>query len=233
MGKDKLKKWQENKTFPHVFEPDLLPIIRKEKEFGLKGKWKSEVFRNSHPLVLELGCGKGEYTVGLAQRYPEKNFIGIDVKGHRFHKGAKESFLAGMSNVAFLRMRIEFIEAFLARGEVDEIWITFCDPFPLDYSGRRRMTSPWYLEKYRHICAPDFLLHLKHDNTDLHRKTRREWEGEGVIIEAASEDIYGDYQHEVDDALRDLLNIRTFYESMWLAEGRKISYLRARNVPEK
>jgi len=135
--------------------------------------------------------------------------------------------------VAFLRMRIEFIEAFFEKGEVDEIWITFCDPFPLDYSGHRRMTSPWYLEKYRHICAPEFLLHLKHDNTELHRKTRREWESEGLLIEAASEDIYGDYQHEVDDELRDLLNIRTFYESMWLKEGRRISYLRARNVLAK
>jgi len=227
MGKDKLKKWEENKSFPHVFEPALLPIIKGEAMFGMRGKWREQVFRNGNPIVLELGCGKGEYTVGLARRYPHLNVIGVDVKGHRFNKGAKESLQDGLQNVAFLRARIEFIESFFDPGEVDEIWITFCDPFPLDYSGHRRMTSPWYLEKYRKIARPGFRLHLKHDNADLFRKSMKEWEREGMEIELASDDVYGSFQQSVSEELRELLNIRTFYESMWLNEGRKITYLRA------
>lgn len=227
MGKDKLRKWEENKTFPHVFEPPLLPVIREKKDFDLKGKWKLEVFGNDRPLVIELGCGKGEYTVEMARRYPEKNFIGIDVKGHRFHKGARDSMQLGLSNVAFLRMRIEFIESFFAKGEVDEIWITFCDPFPLDYRGHRRMTSLWYLKKYRQITKPPFRIHLKHDNADLHKRALREWTEAGLEVEIASDDIYGAFQHEVEEELRNLLLIRTYYESMWLEKGRKITYIRA------
>ncbi|MFN9799971.1 MAG: tRNA (guanosine(46)-N7)-methyltransferase TrmB [Bacteroidota bacterium] len=231
MGKDKLRKWEENKAFPHVFEPPLLPVIRGHEEYAGKGLWRRDVFRNDRPIVLELGCGKGEYTVGLARRYPGVNFIGVDVKGHRFHKGARESHLAGMSNVSFLRTRVEFIQAFFGPGEIDEIWITFCDPFPLDRSGHRRMTSPWYLDKYRKICKPDFLIHLKHDNADLFSRTRKEWEESGLEILMASDDIYGLFGDEVDESTRDLLGIRTFYETMWLEEGRKITYLRARNQP--
>jgi len=196
----------------------------------MKGRWRELFFKNNNPLVLELGCGKGEYTVGLARRNPEINYIGIDVKGHRFHKGAKEALQTGLTNVAFLRLRVEFIDAFFAPGEVDEIWITFCDPFPLDYEGRRRISSSWFLEKYRRIAKSDFLLHLKHDNHDLYQRTRKEWEAAGLIIEESSEDIYGPFLDTLSPELADILRIRTFYESMWLEEGRKITYLRAKSI---
>lgn len=232
MGKDKRKKWEENKTFPHVVEPPLLPIIRGGEVYEGRGEWRERMFGNDHPLVIELGCGKGEYTVGLARRYPDRNFIGVDVKGHRFHKGAREAFREGLRNVAFLRTRIEFIEAFFAPGEVDEIWITFCDPFPLDHDGHRRMTSPWFLKKYRAIARPGFLLHLKHDNRELYERSLREWKEEGMEIEAATDDLYGSYIHSVSPEWADLLQIRTFYESMWIGEGRKITYLRARDAQQ-
>ncbi|MEN9348934.1 MAG: tRNA ((46)-N7)-methyltransferase TrmB [Bacteroidota bacterium] len=228
MGKDKLKKWAENKEFEHVFEPPLLPIIREGQSFFMKGKWHADFFKNEHPIVLELGCGKGEYTVGLARRYPHLNFIGVDVKGHRFHKGAKEAHLEGLKNVAFLRTRIEFIEAFFGENEVSEIWLTFSDPQPLDHVGNRRITSSFYLNnKYRKFLKKDGILHIKHDNDGVYDKALAELPAANCTILTHHRDIYGEYMLTQPEDVQDILNIRTFYEQMWLEKGRKVKYVKA------
>ena len=224
MGKDKLKRWAENKGFDHVFEPNLLPIIREGKTF-MKGEWHA-FFKNENPIVLELGCGKGEYTVGLAKRFPEMNFIGVDVKGHRFNKGAKEALEAGLQNVAFLRTRVEFIEAFFAENEVDEIWLTFSDPQPLDHIGNRRITSTWYIDKYKTFLKQDGVIHIKHDNDDLYHKALKEITAAGYKIEVNDDDIYGSFMTTQPQEMQDILNIRTYYEQIWLDEGKKIKYIR-------
>jgi tRNA (guanine-N7-)-methyltransferase len=173
MAKDKLKRWAENKTFPHVFEPNLMPIIRENTTF-MKGQWREEFYNNDNPLVVELGCGKGEYAVGQAQRNLDKNYLGIDVKGHRFHKGAKDSLEMGLTNVAFLRARIEFIDAFFDDNELDEIWLTFSDPMPNDHDGNRRITSGFYMKRYERMLKSEGLVHIKHDNPALYERALRE-----------------------------------------------------------
>lgn len=227
MGKDKLKKWAENETFPNVHQPSLIDIIKNGTTYN-KGEWHKKVFQNDNPIVLELGCGKGEYTVGLARRFPDKNFIGIDVKGHRFHKGAKEALQEGLKNVAFLRTRIEFIEAYFDKNEVSEIWLTFSDPQPLDHEGNRRITSPWYINKYKNFLKKDALIHIKHDNPGVYQKALAELPSVGFTVESHSDDVYGTFFHEQSPEMQDILNIRTFYEQMWMKENRIIKYVRAR-----
>lgn len=227
MAKDKLKRWEENKSLSNVFEPNLTPIIKEGKTF-MKGQWRSDFFKNDNPIVLELGCGKGEYTVGLARIEPNKNFIGIDVKGHRFNKGAKESVNEGLTNVAFLRTRIEFIEAFFDENEVDEIWLTFSDPQPQDHVGNRRITSLYYLEKYKKFLKPGSVIHIKHDNPDLYQRTLRELKSANIEVETHTDDVYGDYIKQQDEKMQYVLNIRTYYEQRWLGEGKKIKYIRFR-----
>jgi tRNA (guanine-N7-)-methyltransferase len=226
MGKDKLIKWAENKTFAHVFEPDLLPIIREGKTF-MKGEW-GDFFGNKNPITLELGCGKGEYTVGLAKKYPNRNFIGVDVKGHRFHKGAKEAMMEGLKNVAFLRTRIEFIESFFAPNEISEIWLTFSDPQPQDKVGVRRITSMHYAKKYAHFLRPGGLIHIKHDNDEVYRLALLEFQSNGYSVEMACNDIYTSWIETINPDLREILEWKTFYEQMWIGEGRKIKYLKIR-----
>ncbi len=227
MGKDKLKKWAENKTFPHVFEPELLPIIKEQKTY-MQGEWH-DFFKNNHPITLELGCGKGEYTVGLAERYPHRNFIGVDVKGHRFHKGAKDALQMGLTNVAFLRTRVEFITQFFAPSEIDEIWLTFSDPQPQDKVGVRRITSKYYAEKYRNFLKPGGLIHIKHDNPEVYRLALLEFgDDPRYVIETHSFDVYGTYMEEQTQEWQDILKIRTYYEQMWLDEGRVTKYVRVR-----
>ena len=227
MGKDKLRRWAENETFPNVHQPDLHNIIKNNATYN-QGEWHEKVFKNTNPIVLELGCGKGEYTVGLARRFPNKNFIGVDVKGHRFHKGAKEALQEGLSNVAFLRTRVEFIASYFGANEVDEIWLTFSDPQPLDHIGNRRITSPWYLERYRKFLKPGALVHIKHDNPGVYEKAMKELPAAGCVIETHSDDVYGAYLDTQTEEMRDILNIRTFYEQMWLSENRIIKYVRAK-----
>ncbi|MFM7233563.1 MAG: tRNA (guanosine(46)-N7)-methyltransferase TrmB [Flavobacteriales bacterium] len=230
MGKDKLKKWAENKTFPHVYEPELLPIIKRGATF-MKGEWHEKAFSNSNPLVMELGCGKGEYTVGLARLHSDKNFLGVDVKGHRFHKGAKDSLNEGLKNVAFLRTRVEFIESFFAKDEVDEIWLTFSDPQPQDKVGVRRITSKFYAEKYRSFLKVGGCIHIKHDNPQVYEMALSEFGSDTrYAIETHSFDIYGEYMQILDSYWQKVLNFRTYYEQMWLEEGRKTKYVRIRVV---
>ena len=186
------------------------------------------MFGNDRPITLELGCGKGEYTVGLARRHPERNFIGVDIKGHRFWRGAKTSEEEGLSYVAFLRTKIEFVQNFFAEGEVSEVWLTFSDPQPKDEKGTKRITSEVFLRRYQQFMKPGGLIHVKSDSPLLYALSKEGWTEAGFPILEDSADVYGDLIHRVDPEFSDVLRIRTYYESRWLEEGKLIHYLRTR-----
>lgn len=215
MGKGKLKKFKENETFSCLVQPDTGQVLG--KDHPLKGQWRQQMFRNEHPIVLELGCGKGEYTIALAERFPEKNFIGIDIKGARLWKGARYATQHAMGNVAFIRTRVEFIESMFAPDEIAEIWITFADP--QERKPRKRLTHPRFLERYRHLLAPGGTIHLKTDSRLLHRFTLETARCNGLTVLEHDEDIYG------SGRAGDLLSIQTFYEKNFLAQGIPITYL--------
>lgn len=227
MGKGKLKKWLENKTFEHVFEPPLQDAID-GKDFELKGAWNERVFGNDHPITLELGCGAGEYTIALARKYPEQNFIGVDIKGHRFWRGAKLSAGEGMKNVAFLRTRLEFITRYFAPNEISEIWLTFSDPQPKDEKGSKRITGPAFIERYRQILQPGSLINVKTDSDLLYEWSLEQYREKNYNILITSDDVYGKLVNEVDASFSELLHIQTYYESMWLEMGKKIHFLQIR-----
>lgn len=211
MGKDKLRKFKENLAFPHLFQPRI------EEADKFKGLWR-EKFGNANPVVLELGCGKGEYTVALSRRFPEKNFIGIDIKGARMWRGAKTVDEEKIPNAAFLRIRIEFIERFFASDEVDEIWITF--PDPQIKKPRKRLTAPMFLERYRKFLKPGGTIHLKTDSRMLHDYTAKLVHSNGFELLQACTDIRTQCP---DDELQ---TIRTFYEMQFAARGIPITYLK-------
>lgn len=217
MGKDKLRRFEENTTFRCVIQPRFEEIFR--RDYSLKGKWRSEFFGNDNRIVLELGCGRGEYTVALAERFPEINFIGVDIKGARLWRGAKTATERSMPNVAFLRTRIEFIESFFAPGEVNGIWITFPDPQLNKKRVKKRLTSPQFLTMYSRFLIPGGFVKLKTDCLHLHRYTRAVVEGNGLPLLEACPDIYGTGYAD------DVLSIRTTYEERFLAEGLPITYL--------
>ena len=223
MGKDKLRKWKENQTFDHVFEPDLQSAVKGEDQ-SMKGKW-AEIFKNDNPITLELGCGKGEYTIGLARKYPNKNFVGVDIKGHRFWRGAKTAHEESLPNVAFLRTRLEFIERYFVKDEVSELWITFSDPQPKDKKGTKRITSPIYIESYKNILKPGSLINVKSDSVLLYELSKEGYLEKGYNILLDSQDVYGDLVNRVEEDLSDALKIKTYYERRWLSEGKKIHFL--------
>ena len=202
MGHGKLRKFAENETFRCLLQPDASAVLAKEpgcKELRLndhpiKGNWGREMFGNDHPIVLELGCGKGDYTIALARRHPEINYIGVDIKGARLWKGAKEATQEAMPNVAFLRTRIEFIEAFFGPGEVAEIWLTFSDP-QLRGSENARLSSPLFLERYRKFLVPGGIVHLKTDSRYLYEYTQAVCRVNGLPVLACGTDIYADGIH--------------------------------------
>lgn len=211
MGKNKLKKFAEMETFSNVFQPP----------YGeLAGHWH-EFFHNDHPIVLELGCGRGEYTVGLARKYPEKNFIGVDIKGARMWAGAKEAESEGLKNVAFLRTNIEFITSFFAAGEVSEVWITFCDPQMK--KATKRLTSTYFMQRYQQIVTPDGLLHLKTDSPFLYTYTCEMLRLNALPVVADTADLYGDAQ--TDHSYEDARALQTHYEKQWLDRGMDIKYI--------
>lgn len=228
--RNKLQKFAELQTLPNVFEnfDASTPALTSAggRELNFKGRWRQEVFSNDHPLTLELACGRGEYTVELAQRYPMRNFIGVDVKGARIWKGAKTAIGHQLGNVAFLRTRIEQIALFFAEKEVDEIWITFPDPFLRQSKSNRRLTSHFFLSQYAQILKPGALIHLKTDDWTLFEFTLE------ILAEAA--DFYLMYQDE-DIYARPLphpeLDIRTYYEKSHLAAGKSIKYICFRFQP--
>ena len=170
MGKDKIRRFEENATFRCVVQPEFEEIFR--KDYRLKGRWREDFFGNPNPIVLELGCGRGEYTVSLAERFSDRNFIGVDIKGARLWRGAKTATENAMPNVAFLRTRIEFIDSFFAPGEVDEIWITFPDPQLRKNRVKKRLTAPLFLERYARFLKPGGAIHLKTDSQHLHAYTK-------------------------------------------------------------
>ena len=223
MGKNKLARFAENKTLPNVFQPTRDEALN---NFHLKGKWRSEVFKNQNPIVLELGCGKGEYSVGLAKAFPEKNFIGIDIKGARFWFGAKEAIENNLNNAAFLRTQIELVDCFFERDEVDEIWITFPDPQIKYRRTKHRMTHPDFLERYKKILKKDGIMHLKTDSEFLHGYTLGLLQGAGHEIISAHHDIYGAPEYEPGTPL--LREIKTYYEGLFSAKGKTITYIKFR-----
>ncbi|MDX9904501.1 MAG: tRNA (guanosine(46)-N7)-methyltransferase TrmB [Bacteroidales bacterium] len=217
MGKNKLARWAEMKGFDHVIEPSFEEAFRKDHD--LKGKWHSEWFGNSNPIILELGCGKGEYTVSMASRWPEKNFIGIDIKGARMWRGARESHRMKLPNAAFLRTRIEFTGSFFAPGEIDEIWLTFPDPQPKRKREKKRLSGPVFLNLYRQYLRDGGLVHLKTDNRELFDYTLSVTETNGLERVTAVTDLYREKPGDP------LLTIRTHYEEIFLKQGLPITYL--------
>lgn len=215
MGKNKLKKFADMETIDFVFQYPFSKL--RESGFPLKGHWYEEFFGNSNPIVLELGCGKGEYTVGLARRFPDKNFIGVDIKGARMWTGASQARAEGLTNVAFLRTSIELIESFFAPGEVAEIWITFPDPQMKKV--RKRLTSTRFMELYRKILTDGGSIHLKTDSPFLYRYTSLMTALNGFSVDADTDDLYA------SGLADDILDIKTHYERQWLERGLTIKYI--------
>ena len=218
-SKNKLKRFKENETFSNVVQPKREEIL---EGFQLKGKWNG-FFKNDHPIVLELGCGKGEYTVGLAQRNPDKNYIGIDIKGARFWRGAKSAQEENLENVAFLRTQIELVDLLFAENEVDEIWITFPDPQIKYKRTKHRMTNPVFLKKYRQILKPKGVVHLKTDSEFMHGYTLGLLQGQGHEILYSNHDVYKNAGSPAE-----VLEIQTFYENQYLDKGKPITYIQFR-----
>ena len=215
-SKNKLKRFNENETFSNVIQPTRDKV---KAGFSLKGKWAKH-FGNDNPIVLELGCGKGEYTVGLAKLNTTKNFIGIDIKGARFWRGAKTALDENLDNVAFLRSQIELIDELFAVHEVSEIWITFPDPQIKYKRTKHRLTNQTFIDKYRKILNPTGLVHLKTDSEFMHGYTLGLLQGLGLEINYANHDIYKN-----EGSPKEVLNIKTFYENQYLEEGKAITYI--------
>ena len=218
MSKGKLAKFADMAAFPHVFEYPFSVVDN--VPFEMKGLWNGRFFKNNHPIVLELGCGRGEYTVGLGRLFPEKNFIGVDIKGARMWSGAKESAETGMTNVAFLRTNIEIIDRFFAPGEVSEIWLTFSDPQMK--KATKRLTSTYFMQRYRRFLVDNGLIHLKTDSNFMYTYTRYMVEHNHLPVEVMTDDLY--HSGLADE----ILSIRTYYEQQWLDRGLHIKYLRFR-----
>lgn len=218
-SKNKLKRFKENESFPNVLQPKRETLLK--DAFALKGKWSQEFFGNDNPIVLELGCGKGEYTVDLARTYPDKNFIGIDIKGARLWRGAKTALEEELKHVAFLRIQIELLEHCFATHEVDEIWITFPDPQIKYKRTKHRLTNAEFLDRYRKVLKPEGVVHLKTDSEFMHGYTLGLLHGLGEEICYAHHDVYG--SHGAPEAVT---TIQTFYESQYLEQGKKITYVR-------
>lgn len=216
MGKNKLQKFANMASYPHVFEypysvAELVP-------FDMKGKWHKDFFRNDNPIIVELGCGRGEYTVGMGKLFPHKNFIAVDIKGARMWSGATDSLKAGMKNVAFLRTNIEIIDHFFGENEVDEIWLTFSDPQMK--KATKRLTSTYFMERYRRFLKPNGVIHLKTDSNFLFTYTRYMIEENKLPVSFITEDLYH------SDLVDDILGIKTYYEQQWIDRGLNIKYIK-------
>ena len=224
MGHHKLERFAENLTFPNLFQVSYEML--KEEGFALRGRW-SEHFGNDNPITLELGCGKGDYTIALARIHPDRNYVGVDIKGARLWRGAKTGVEEKMGNVAFVRTRIELIEGFFAPDEVSEIWITFPDPQPKKEF--KRLTCERFLNYYKSFLKPGSPIHLKTDSAELHAYTRDEVIPAGDYrVEYATEDLYAieASAHPEIPCLQEAQMTQTFYEKMFLAEGKPITYLK-------
>ena len=215
MSKGKLAKFADMAAYPHVFEYPY--SVADDVPFDMKGRWTDQFFHNDHPIVLELGCGRGEYTVGLARLFPDKNFIGVDIKGARMWSGATESLHEGLKNVAFLRTNIEIIDRFFAPGEVSEIWLTF--PDPQMKKATKRLTSSLFLQRYRNILSSDAVVHLKTDSNFLFTYTKYITKVNNLQVLQCIDNVHA---QETPD---EILSIRTYYESQWIERGIDIKYI--------
>lgn len=222
MGKGKLEKFAEMETFKNVFQYPF--SVLENVPFDMKGHWCDDYFKNNHPIVLELGCGKGEYTVGLARLFPDVNFIGVDIKGARMWTGAKQALAEGLDNVAFLRTNIEMIDRFFAPDEVREIWLTFSDPQMKN--ARKRLSSTYFMNRYRRFLVDGGVVHLKTDSNFLFTYTSLMVEKNQLPLLQKTADLY--HTAEVDEATRHILSIQTYYESMWMERGLNIKYIKFR-----
>jgi len=220
MGKGKLAKFAEMETFSNVFQYPFSVVDN--VPFEMKGHWREQYFKNNHPVVLELGCGKGEYTVELARLYPEMNFIGVDIKGARMWTGAKQAIEAGLKNVAFLRTNIEIIDRFFAESEVQEIWLTFSDPQMKN--AHKRLTSTFFLNRYRKFLVDGGIVHLKTDSNFLFTYTTCMVKENKLPVVFSTEDLY--HTEGLDEETHKILSIQTYYESMWIERGLNIRYMK-------
>ena len=220
MGKGKLAKFAEMETFSNVFQYPFSVVDN--VPFEMKGHWRELYFKNNHPVVLELGCGKGEYTVELARLYPEMNFIGVDIKGARMWTGAKQAIEAGLKNVAFLRTNIEMIDRFFAESEVQEIWLTFSDPQMKN--AHKRLTSTFFLNRYRKFLVDGGIVHLKTDSNFLFTYTTCMVKENKLPVVFSTEDLY--HTEGLDEETHKILSIQTYYESMWIERGLNIRYMK-------
>lgn len=216
-SKNKLKRFNENETFKNVLQPTREQVV---SGFENQGKWH-QFFGNDHPITLELGCGKGEYTVALARKYPDRNFIGIDIKGARFWRGAKTALEEGLDNVAFMRTQIELVDLAFAKAEIEEIWITFPDPQIKYKRTKHRMTNPEFLAKYKTILQKDGVVHLKTDSEFMHGYTLGLLQARGDAILYAHHDIYSNTV-----APEEAIGVQTFYEKQYLEVGKAITYIK-------
>lgn len=219
MAKKKLIHFEENLSYRHLFQQSYQELMA---GFPLKGCWNRDYFRNDQPIILELGCGKGEYTVNLAQANPGRNFIGMDIKGARMWKGCKMVEELQIQNAAFVRSRIELVEHFFGKDEVSEIWITFPDPHVVNRRAHKRLTSPRFLERYSQILMPGGIIHLKTDNTSLYNNTLDTIMEHGHELVFASDDVYN------HPGAEEAKSVQTFYEAKFRTEGIPIKYLEFR-----
>ncbi|MCB0477114.1 MAG: tRNA (guanosine(46)-N7)-methyltransferase TrmB [Crocinitomicaceae bacterium] len=222
MAKRKLERFNEMKGMDRVIQPSMEDI--KNDDFHLKGKWCLEFFGKEGPLIIELGCGKGEYSVGLGKKYPDKNFIGVDIKGARIWRGAKDVEEHNLENVGFIRSKIDFIDRFFGEGEVDEIWLTFSDP--QKEKPRKRLTGPLFINRYRKFLKPGGVIHLKTDSDLLYEFTLEEIKENGYKMIESTGDVYGDYFDNLSEDEKEVLNIRTHYEKLFASKGHIIKYCR-------
>ena len=222
MGKGKLAKFADMERYVNVFQYPY--SVMEHVPFDMQGHWHERYFHNDHPIVLELGCGKGEYTVGLARMFPDINFIGVDIKGARMWTGATQALNEGLHNVAFLRTHIEIIDRFFAPGEVQEIWLTFSDPQMKN--PRKRLTSTYFMERYRRFLLDGGIVHLKTDSPFLYTYTRLMVEKNQLPVLFSTDDLY--HAEGIDEATTQILSIHTYYENMWIERGLSIKYLKFR-----
>ncbi len=215
MGKDKLKKFEAIKNYHNVFEPVI--SFTERQDFEMKGVWGEKYFQNENPIILELGCGKGEYTVALSQKYQDKNFIGIDIKGARIWRGATTAVEKNIKNVAFLRTRVDLLDTYFAENEVSEIWLTFPDPQPVKQ--QKRLSSAFFLNLYREVLINNGVIHLKTDSKLLHFYTAKLLEFNKIIPNISTDNLY---HSGIND---DILSVRTHYEKIFMEKGKNITYL--------
>lgn len=220
MAKNKLRRFREMKEWPNCFEPSLDLVNR--QDFPLRSSWNANYFENDNPIVLELGCGKGEYTIGLAKHFPGKNFVGLDIKGARIWVGAGEAIEHKMKNVGFLRTKIDFITDYFGEHEVDEIWLTFSDPQPK--KPRKRLTSSLFIDRYRQILKPGGIIHMKTDSDLLFESTLEEIKAHNYQLIESTWDLYNDMSQELDPVTKDIFHIKTHYEKLFTAKGSVIKY---------